>query len=343
MLVLGYKASTEQFGPDALLDWVVEAEQCGFDSISASDHFHPWRDAGVQCFSVWPWLGAVGTRTRRIQFGTGVTCPTFRYNPAVVAEHAATLGTMFPGRFWLGVGTGEALSDRATTGCWPDYPERYDRLVEAIQIIRRLWDGEHLTFRGSYFETRAAHLYVRPPSAIPLVVGAAGPRSVRLAGQYGDGWMIPVGTGPVDRYRDVLIPALEQGARGAHRDPGAIERAVELYVICTDNRAEAVADARLWASTLLDEREKYGVYDARDLQEFASRLSDAEVTSRCLISANPADHIAFAERFIQLGVTQLFFHAPGPRQGEFLQFYGKEVLPTLRQKYGGATMIRPAA
>ncbi|MGH2461070.1 MAG: TIGR03557 family F420-dependent LLM class oxidoreductase [Chloroflexota bacterium] len=341
MLVLGYKASTEQFGPDELLDWVVEAEKCGFDSITASDHFHPWRDDGVQCFSVWPWLGAVGARTRRVQFGTGVTCPTFRYNPAVIAEHAATLGAMFPGRFWLGLGTGEAPSERATTGCWPDYRDRHDRLVEAIAVIRRLWGGEHLTYRGRYFQTRDAHLYVKSPSAIPLIVGASGPTSVRLAGQHADGWMVPAGTDSVDHYRDVLVPALERGARDAHRDPRSLARAVELYVMCTDNPTEALADARLWASTLLDDREKYGVYDPRDLQKFAGRLSDAAVERGFLISANPADHVAFAERFIQLGASQLFFHAPGPRQGEFIQFYGKEVLPRLRQKYAGA--MRPAA
>ncbi len=342
MLVLGYKASTEQFDPTQLLDWVVEAECRGFDSVSASDHFHPWRNDDVHCFSVWPWLGAVGARTRRIHFGTGVTCPTLRYNPAVIAEHAATLGAMFPGRFWLGLGTGEALNEKATTGCWPGYTERHERLAEAMQIIRRLWDGEHLTYRGRYFQTRDAHLYTRPSTAVPLIVGAAGPRSTRLAGQYGDGWVVPASRGPVDYYRDVLIPALQQGARNAHRDPHLLTKAVELYVIDTDNPAEALADARFWASTLLDDRDKYGVYDPRDLQKYASRLDDKTVTNRCLISADPTDHVAFAERFIQLGFTHLFFHAPGPHQGRFLEFYGKEVLPRVRQAHGAAGS-QPAA
>lgn len=337
MLVLGYKASTEQFGPTELLDWVVEAERCGFDSIAASDHFHPWRNDDVQCFSVWPWLGAVGNRTQQIQFGTGVTCPTFRYNPAVIAEHAATLGAMFPGRFWLGLGTGEALNETATTGCWPGYPERHDRLVEAMRIIRRLWDGEHLTHRGRYFQTRDAHLYIRSSRPIPLTIGTAGVKSTRLAGQYADVWMTPGSPGSVARYRDTLIPALEQGARAAHRDPNTVARAVELYVVVAENKVEGLADARLWASTLLEDRDKYGVYDPRDLQKEASRLSDQTVASLCLISADPDEHVALAERYIQLGFTQLFFHAPGPDQGAFIQFYGKHVLPRLRQKHGAAT------
>lgn len=339
MLVLGYKASTEQFAPSQLLDWVIEAERCGFDSVTASDHLHPWRNDGVECFSVWPWLGAVGARTRQIQFGPGVTCPTFRYNPAVIAEQAATLAAMYPGRFWLGLGTGEALNEAAATGAWPDFPERYARLVEAIQIIRRLWAGEHLTYRGRYFRTRAAHLYTRPSQPIPLLVGAAGVRSVQLAGQYADGWMVPCGPGSLDQVRDALIPALETGARKTYRAPESIIRAVEVKVVYAESLAEALQDARLWASTLLEGREKYGLYDPRDLQKYASRLSDQEIARHWLISADPDEHVAFAEKLIRLGFTQLFFHAPGPRQGEFIQFYGREVLPRLRQRQAG--LVQP--
>ncbi len=344
VLVLGYKASTEQFAPGELLDWCVEAERCGFDSITASDHFHPWRDSDVRCFFVWSWLGALGERTKKVSFGTGVTCPTFRYDPAVIAQAAATLGAMYPGRFWLGVGTGEALNEKSCTGSWPGFSERCGRLVEAIQIIRRLWAGERLTFRGRYFETADAHLYLRPTRPVPLYVGASGTHAAYVAGRYGDGWMTTGGAGPVDDYRERLIPAVERGRREAGRDPASVRRVIELAVVYADSRQEGLEQARLWAPSMTPNREKYGIHDPRDLQRYGALLDDTTVERHWFISGDPDEHVALAEKFIQLGFTDLYFHAPGPRQGEFIQFYGQQVLPRLRQKYGAVTgRAQPAA
>ena len=334
MLVLGYKAATEQFAPNELLENVIEAERQGFDSVDASDHFHPWRNDDVHCSFVWSWLGALGARTQRIHFGTGITCPTLRYNPAVIAQAAATLGVMFPGRFWLGVGTGEPLNETATTGCWPRYPERKDRLIEAIQIIRGLWNGEHLTYAGRYYQTRDAHLYGQPPEPIPLFVAASGADTARLAGQYGDGWITTGGAGGPGRDCTALISALERGAREAKRDPTLIARAVEIAVVYAQNRAEGIDEARLWADSMFPGLDKYGIYDPRDMQRYGSYLSDQTIASNWFISGDPGEHVALAEKFIQAGFTHLFFHAPGNRQREFIQFYGQEVLPKLRQRYG---------
>jgi coenzyme F420-dependent glucose-6-phosphate dehydrogenase len=337
VLVLGYKASTEQFGPGELLDWCVEAERCGFDAITASDHFHPWRDADVHCFFVWSWLGALGERTRSIRFGAGVTCPTFRYNPAVIAQASATLGAMYPGRFWLGLGTGEALNEKATTGCWPEFRERQGRLVEAIHIIRRLWGGERVTYQGRYFQTRDAHLYLQPAEPIPLYIGASGTHAARVAGRYGDGWMTTGGAGPVDDYRERLIPAVDRGAREARRAPTSVRRVIELAVVYAKTRQEGLEQARLWASSMTPNREKYGIHDPRDLQRYGALLDDKTVEQHWFISDDPAEHVALAEKFIQLGFSEIYFHAPGPRQPEFIQFYGQHVLPRLRQKYGAVT------
>ncbi|HLH73601.1 MAG TPA: TIGR03557 family F420-dependent LLM class oxidoreductase [Chloroflexota bacterium] len=333
MLQLGYKAASEQFGPSELLDLVSEAEQCGFDSISVSDHFHPWRNDGVACFFVWSWLGAVGARTRRIQFGTGVTSPILRYNPAVLAEAAATLGAMFPGRFWLGLGTGEALNDTATTGYWPGYAERRARLIEAIEIMRRLWAGEHLTYNGRYFQTRAAHVYLPPQAEIPLIVAAMGPSSARLAGRYADGWLATGAAGSSSPY-DKLMPSVDEGARAARRDPASVRRLIEIEVVYARDRAQGIKDARLWAGTLVRDRDKYGVYDPRDLQYYGELFPDQMIEQNWLISDDPDQHVAVAERYIQMGFTHLFFHDPGRDQAAFLEFYGQHVLPKLRQKYG---------
>jgi coenzyme F420-dependent glucose-6-phosphate dehydrogenase len=343
MLVLGYKAATEQFGPNELLDYVIEAEHWGFDAISASDHFHPWRNDDVRCFFVWSWLGTLGARTRRVTFGTGVTAPILRYNPAVLAEASATLGAQFPGRFWLGLGTGEALNDRATTGEWPDYAERRGRLEEAIEIMRRLWAGEHLTYRGKYFQTRAAHLYVQSAEPIPLLVAAMGPSSARLVGQYADGWMATGAAGAREPYA-ALWPSVEAGARAGGRDPGTIQRWIELEVVYAKDQAQGLRDARRWDGTLVRDRDKYGIYDPRDLQYYGGLLPDATVRRNWLISDDPAAHVALAEVYIQLGFTHLFFHHPGLDQPAFLRFYGEQVLPVLRQKYGGAASQQaPAA
>jgi coenzyme F420-dependent glucose-6-phosphate dehydrogenase len=343
MLVLGYHAATEQFGPQELLDLVVEAERCGFDSIMASDHFHPWRADDVECFDVWSWLGAVGTKTQKVQFGTGVTAPTLRYNPAVIAQAAATLGELFPGRFWLGLGAGEAINEESTTGCWPQPPERFRRLAEATEIIRRLFDGEYLTYRGQYFQTRDAHLYLTPSKPIPLFIGTYGPSTARLLGKYADGWLTtgPRSGPPVDQNR--ILDAIAAGARSAQRDPAAIARAVEVKVVYAKDRATGIREARWWNGNLVPDRDKFGIYDPRALQRFGDRITDEEIEKFWFISGDPDEHVAHAQRFIQAGFTQLFFHTPGSNQREFLDVYGQHVLPALRRAWGSTGAGRPLA
>ncbi len=342
MAILGYKADTEQFAPNELLDLVIEAEQLGFDAIAASDHFHPWRHDGVQTSFVWSWLGAVGARTQRLQFGTAVTCPTMRYNPAVIAQAAATLGTMFPGRFWLGVGSGEALNEASTTGAWPEPRERYARLVEAVDIIRGLWNGEHLTYRARYFHTRDAHLYLQPPLPVPLVIAAFGVRTARLAGKMGDGWITTSEPGPISADRMKVMAALDDGARIAGRDPSALMRMTEVKVIVAPDRTRALSQARLWAGNLVPDRDKYGIWDARYLQKIGALFSDDQIASHWFISADPDQHVANAERLLQAGFTHLFFQSPGENQREFIQFYGQQVLPKLRQKFGPTATMKKA-
>ena len=169
MLQLGWKAGTEQYGPRELVELAVTAEAAGFDSVDASDHFHPWAEKGQASF-VWSVLGAIATRTSRIVLGTGITCPILRYHPAIVAQAAATVATLARGRFFLGVGTGEALNEYSATGVYPPYSERRAMLAEAIELIRALWGGEKVTHNGTYYETRQAKLYTLPDEAIPIYI-----------------------------------------------------------------------------------------------------------------------------------------------------------------------------
>src|SRR5246127_6011225 len=170
-LRLGYKASAEQFAPRALLDYAVLAEQAGMDSVWISDHFQPWRHSGGHAPFSLAWLGALGAQTSRVLIGTSVLTPTFRYHPTLVAQAFGTLGAMFPGRVILGVGTGESLNEVPAMGiAWPEFKERFARLREAIDLIRRLWREERVTFEGIYYRTVNATVYDRPEVTVPIYV-----------------------------------------------------------------------------------------------------------------------------------------------------------------------------
>jgi len=182
MIKLGYKASAEQFGPAELLDFAVLAEQCGFDSVAISDHYQPWRHHGGHAPFSFAWMGAVGARTQRIELGTSVVTPTFRYHPGVVAQAMGTLASMFPGRVWLGIGTGESMNEVPLGIEWPDQKERFARLREAAELMRRLWTEERVTYEGVYYKPRNATVYDRPDRPVPLYIAASGPAAADADG-----------------------------------------------------------------------------------------------------------------------------------------------------------------
>ena len=182
-LAVGYKASAEQFGPRELVELGVRAEEAGLDSVWVSDHLQPWRHEGGHAPSRPRALAALGERTDRVVLGTSVLTPTFRYNPAVLAQQLATIALLNPGRVVLGVGTGEAfneISRRAPE--WPDFKERWARLREAVRLMRELWAGERVTFDGDYYRTVDATIYDRPDGGVPIWVAAGGPQMAKYAG-----------------------------------------------------------------------------------------------------------------------------------------------------------------
>lgn len=231
-LKLGYKASAEQFAPRELVELGVLAEQHGFDSATVSDHFQPWRHNGGHAPFSLAWMTAVGERTQRIQLGTSVLTPTFRYNPAVIAQAFATMGMLYPGRVMLGIGTGEALNEIATGGCsgeWPEFKERFARLREAVEMMRALWSGQRTTFDGQYFHTVGASIYDAPIDGIPIYVAAGGPLVARYAGREADGFICTSGKG-MNLYTDKLMPALAEGAAAAIRPVHDIDRMIEIKI-----------------------------------------------------------------------------------------------------------------
>jgi coenzyme F420-dependent glucose-6-phosphate dehydrogenase len=329
MLQLGWKAGTEQYPPNELLDYAIAAEEAGFDSIDASDHFHPWSERGQASF-VWSWLGAVAVKTSKIILGTGVTCPTLRYHPAVIAQAAATIACLAPRRCYLGVGTGEALNEYSSTGQWPEYKVRREQMAEAIDLIRALWTGEKITHRGAYYQTRQAKLYTRPADPVPLYVSTMVPNSARFAGKYGDGF-ITVGGQDADTYR-AIIESFDAGAREAGKDPSKMPHMVELGVAYTDDEETAIEHRKAyWAGTFVPALFTQRIYTPAMSEENGKVVGSDTVRQSTCISADAADHIQFAKRYIDLGFNHLFFHCAGPDQRGFLECYGRDVLPRLRE------------
>jgi len=226
MLKIGYKASAEQFGPNELLKFSVLAEQLGFDSVFISDHFQPWRHTGGHAPFSFTWLGALGARTSRIVMGTSVLTPTFRNHPSIVAQGFGTLGTMFPGRVILGIGTGESLNEVPATGMkWPEMKERFARLREAVALIRRLWREERVTFEGEFYKTEKATIYDRPETMVPIYLAAAGPMVAKFAGRATDGFICTSGK-PEALYTEQLLPNVDAGLEAAGKPKAVFDRLI---------------------------------------------------------------------------------------------------------------------
>ena len=330
-LRLGWKASSEQFGPRPLLDFAVLAEELGFDSVMVSDHFSPWRHTdGHAPFSL-SWLAALGERTQRVLMGTSVLTPTFRYHPAVVAQAFGTLGLMYPERVILGVGTGESLNEVPLGFEWPDFRGRFRRLSEAVTLIRRLWTEELVEFQGEYYHVRDATVYDRPEKPVPIYAAASGEVVARFAGRQGDGLICTSGKG-IELYRDKLLPAVREGAAAAGRDYDSIERTIEMKVSFDADRERALADTRIWAALALPAEDKVDVHNPREMEARAAKVTDPE--RRWLVSDDPEEHVEQLAPYLDLGFRHLVFHAPGNDQARFLRLYSEQILPRLRERWG---------
>jgi coenzyme F420-dependent glucose-6-phosphate dehydrogenase len=329
-LKIGYKASAEQFGPRLLLDYAVQAETLGLDSVAVSDHFQPWQhDGGHAPFSM-AWLAAVGERTSRIQLGTSVLTPTFRYNPAIVAQAFGTLACLYPGRVMLGVGTGEALNEVAVARLqWPDFKERFARLRESIELMRALWAGERVTFDGEYYQTTDATVYDRPDEPVPIYVAGGGPVVARYAGRVGDGFICTSGKGH-ELYADKLLPAVDEGLEQAGRASESIDRMIEIKLSYDNDPEQALQNTRFWAPLALTAEQKHGLHDPIAMQAAGTELPIEQVASRWIVASNPEDAMEQITPYLELGFNHLVFHAPGHDQSRFLTSFTEQVVPLIR-------------
>jgi coenzyme F420-dependent glucose-6-phosphate dehydrogenase len=333
LLKLGYKASAEQFGPSELLEFSCLAEELGFDSVFVSDHFQPWKHTDGHAPFSFAWLGALGARTKRVQIGTSVATPTFRYHPSVVAQAFGTLGAMFPGRVVLGVGTGESLNEVPATAMeWPGAKERRDRLREAVRLINRLWSEDRVTFEGQFYRTDRATIYDKPAQKVPIWIAASGPLAAAMAGQIADGFICTSGKNP-QLYID-LSNKVAEGLTRAERPSDGIERMIEVKVSFDTEANRAKEDTRHWAALALSPEEKVGVEDPVEMERLAAELPLDRAASRWIVSSDPEEQVEKIRPYVELGFTHLVFHAPGPDQPRFLKLYAEQVLPLLRAKLG---------
>ncbi len=330
-LRLGYKASAEQFSPRDLVEFAVAAEAAGMDSATVSDHFQPWRHNGGHAPFSLAWLAAVGERTDRIVLGTSVMTPTFRYNPAVVAQAFATLACLYPGRVMLGVGTGEALNEYATgfTGPWPEFKERFGRLREAVRLMRELWTGEEVSFEGEYYSTKGAFMYDVPERPVPVYVAAGGPMMARYAGRVADGMICTSGKG-MELYTEKLLPGLAEGAEKAGRDAGGVDRMIEIKLSYETDPDVALENTRFWAPLSLTPEQKHSVSSSTEMERLADELPIEQVARRWIVSSDPDEVVAQVARYTEAGLNHLVFHAPGHDQRRFLELFRRDLEPRLR-------------
>jgi coenzyme F420-dependent glucose-6-phosphate dehydrogenase len=329
-LRIGYKASAEQFGPRQLVEYAVQAEEVGLDSVWVSDHFQPWRHTGGHAPFSLAFLAAVGERTSRVVLGTSVLTATFRYNPAVVAQAFATLGCLYPERVVLGLGTGEALNETAVTGAdWPDFKERFARMREAVRLVRELWSDDHVSFDGEFYRTVDATVYDKPDQPVPIYVAAGGPVVAKYAGRAGDGFICTSGKG-MELYTDKLLPAVEEGAQAAGREPSAIDRTIEIKMSYDREHEQALENCRFWAPLSLTPEQKHSVNTAGEMERLADEVPIEQVARRWIIASDPAEAVAQVKPYVDAGLNHLVFHDPGHDQARFLTQFAEDVLPGLR-------------
>jgi TAT-translocated FGD2 family F420-dependent dehydrogenase len=325
--MVGFMLAHEQFPVPELLRLGASAEKAGFDLLATSDHFQPWQANERHVGQAWVTMGALGQQTQRVWMGPTVTCPTLRYNPAVVAEAFATLSLLYPGRIFLGLGSGEALNEQAATGEWPAWRERWDRLTEAVAIIRQLWTGNELHHKGAHY-TVDGKLYDAPAQSIPLLLAANGPKAMKLAGEHGDGLITDPQTWKQHKAE------WESGARSAGKDPKAMPVLVEAFVVVGD-QSEAQAAAKLWNFIPKAFKGYQNIPDPAQIERRAqAELPLPKVYGDWAVSSNPDAHVQTIQKLFDSGVAIVNIHSGQADQQKVIEFYGREVLPRIKNRAG---------
>lgn len=317
MVQIGYTLSSEEFRPNELVEQAVKAEAAGFSFAGISDHYHPWMDSQGQSPLVWSTLGGIAVKTSSIKVMTGVTAPIIRYHPTIVAQAAATVADMMPGRFTLGVGTGEMLNEHINGDQWPPISIRQEMLAEAIDIIRELWDGGYTTVQGDYYDVQNARLYTLPEQLPKIYVAASGAESGTLAGKMGDGL---VSTSPDKQTVDAFDKA------GGRNKP----KVGQLTACWAKDENEAAQTAlKYWGYTALGSQLSQELALPKYFQESAEKLVTTDMMKKAVVCGrDPAKYHEKIQAYIDAGFDHVYIHQIGPDQDGYIEFAKKEILPT---------------
>ncbi len=317
----------EQFPPDDLLRQAVEAERAGFDGIGCSDHLQPWWENG-ESGNAWVWLGAAAQATERVAFGTGVTPPGPCYHPALIAQAWATLEVMYPGRPYLGFGSGEALNEAPLGEGWPTVSEQIGRMEEALEMIHALWDGKKLSAEGKHFSTDGAFIHTLPADhRPPIYVSAFGPQAADVAGRLGDGlWTL----GDPETVPEIL-DAYRGAAEDAGREPGEI--VLQAAFSWAPEDEAALEGARVWKGAQPKEFYKEDWHDPKEMYEHGERqMSDEELREAMIISPDPEAHVERIRQVEELGATTVaLMNNSGADPDAAIEAYGRDILPALKR------------
>ena len=318
MTAIGYALSSEEHRPADLVRNARMVEDAGFSFALISDHFHPWIDRQGQSSFVWGVLGAIAQATDRLEVGTGVTCPTVRIHPAIVAQAAATAAALMPGRFFLGVGTGENLNDHILGDGWPEWDVRAEMLEEAVEIIRDLWEGQVSSYRGQYYTVQNARLYTLPEAPPPIYVAAGGPKMAERAARIGDGL---IGSGP-----EPEVVAAYRSASGAGPRYG------QVTVCWAKDEASARKTAlEYWPTAAIRGDASQELPDPRHFEQLAAMVTEAQIAESISCGPDPEVHLAKVRPYLEAGYDHIYFHQVGPDQAGFIDFAAKELMPRLQE------------
>ncbi len=325
---IGYAAMLERFHPTEAIELTRYAEAHGFQGVMAADHFQPWLPHQGQASFVWNVLGALGQVTTG-DLGTGVTAPTFRWHPAMVAQASATLAAMYPGRHWLGLGSGEALSDHVVGQYWPEPHERINRMFEAVDIIKKLFasglQGKDVKHDGQFYRLESTRLWTMPDDAPEILIATNGPVTAKRAGRTADGLITE--SAPPEKVA-TLIQRFEEGAKEAGRRAGTKVLRLHLSWAATDE--EAMRNALVeWPNGGL-RFPKSDIRSPFELDMMAKSVRPEDFAGRMIVSADPDQHRAEIQRFLDAGIDRVYLHNVGRNQARWLEVFGREVLPALR-------------
>ncbi len=307
------------------------AAKAGFSVIWVPDHFHPWFHTGAFEANSWIWLSTAMERIKDVIFASGVTVPTLRYHPAIVAQAFATLEVMHGPRIILGVGSGEALNEIPLGFDYPPLPERIDRMVEAITIIRKLGSEEFVSYQGKYYTLKKANLYMK--STVPIYISALGPKTAKITGKIGDGFItFPTS---LDRLKNVILPKIREGAESVGRSFDDITKVLELDVSLDPDYQKALDALRPQKPTLVPNIFNTNEYDPRKLEARGNaEVSDEELAKAFIVGTSIDEHIARIEAAFDLGFDHVFVSSNSPDEEGFIEEYRKKVLPYFENKQG---------